>query len=152
MARTRSVNHVTRICRGEGARRHMKNPDAATPRIRQHCWAEKPCPASSAITGYLAFGRTPSSNSAAAFFTSSSSVSSSRIRRLAAASSPCSAVDVPGFTPRSTRSCAFHRYTVASAKPNSAATTRTGECRQVVRPRLSSRNLAPHDGCDSGRW
>jgi hypothetical protein len=55
-----------------------------------------------------------------------SSVSSSLIRRLAAASSPRSLVEVPGLTPRSMRSWAFHRYTVASASPNSAATTRTG--------------------------
>jgi hypothetical protein len=60
IACTSSVSHANRSCRGEGARRrHMKNPEAATPRIRQHRLAEKPCPASSAMT--LAFGRTPSS-------------------------------------------------------------------------------------------
>src|SRR5215217_1759303 len=74
----------------------------------------------------LGFGRTPSSNSAAARFTKASSVSNSWIRRLAAASSPRSLVEVPALTPRSMRSWAFHRYTVASASPNSAATTRTG--------------------------
>jgi hypothetical protein len=36
-------------------------------------------------------------------------------------------VDVPGMPPRSMRSWALHRYTVASASPNSAATTRTGQ-------------------------
>jgi hypothetical protein len=127
MARTSSVSQANRSCRGEGdRRRHMKNPEAATPRMRQHRFAEKPFPASSAMTGYLAFGRTPSSNSAAAWVTKASSVSNSLMRRLAAASSPRSLVEVPGLTPQSTRSWAFHRYTVASASPSSAATTRTG--------------------------
>jgi hypothetical protein len=127
MARTNSVSQAKRIWRGEGARRrHMKNPEAATPRMRQHRLAEKPCPASSAMTEYLAFGRTPSSNSFAACLTKASSVSNSLIRRLAAANSPRSLVEVPGLTPRSMRSWAFHRYTVASASPSSAATTRTG--------------------------
>jgi hypothetical protein len=58
--------------------------------------------------------------------TKASSVSSSWIRCLATASSPRSMVDSPGLTLRSMRSWAFHRYTVASASPNSAATTRTG--------------------------
>jgi hypothetical protein len=52
MARTRSVSHASRSWRGEGdRRRHMKNPEAATPRMRQHRLAEKPCPVSSAMTG-----------------------------------------------------------------------------------------------------
>src|SRR4029450_3177113 len=60
MAHTSSVSQAKRSWRGEGARRrHMKNPEAATPRMRQHCLAEKPCPASSSMTGYLALGRTP---------------------------------------------------------------------------------------------
>jgi len=59
MARTSSVSQAKRSWRGEGERRHhMKNPEAATPRIRQHRLAEKPCVASSAMTEYLAFGRT----------------------------------------------------------------------------------------------
>jgi hypothetical protein len=53
----------------------------------------------------------------AAWVTKASSVSSSWIRRLAAASSPCSLVEVPGLTPRSIRSWAFHRYTVDSGQP-----------------------------------
>src|SRR5438046_1752814 len=57
MARTSSVNQANRSWRGEGDRpRHMKNPEAATPRIRQHRLAEKPWLASSAMTGYLALG------------------------------------------------------------------------------------------------
>src|SRR5215216_5178206 len=45
MARTSSVSQANRSCRGEGdRRRHMKNPEAATPRMRQHRLAEKPCP------------------------------------------------------------------------------------------------------------
>jgi hypothetical protein len=78
------------------------------------------------MTGYLAFGRTPSSNSFAACLTKASSVSNSLMRCLAAASSTRSLVEVPGLTPRSMRSWAFHRYTVASASSNSAATIRTG--------------------------
>jgi hypothetical protein len=43
MARTRSVSQANRSCRGEGdRRRHLKNPEAATPRMRQHRLAEKP--------------------------------------------------------------------------------------------------------------
>jgi hypothetical protein len=74
----------------------------------------------------LGFGRTPSSNRVAACLTNASSVSNSWIRRLAAANSPRSLLEAPGRTPRSMRSWAFHRYTVASARPSSAATTRTG--------------------------
>jgi hypothetical protein len=48
------------------------------------------------------------------------------ICRLGGTPPACSLVEVPGFTPRSMRSWAFHRYTVASASPSSAATTRTG--------------------------
>jgi hypothetical protein len=105
MARTSSVSHTSRSWHGEGERRrHMKNPEAATPRMRQHRLAEKPCPARSAMTGYLAIGRTPPSNSVAACLTNASSVSNSRMRRLAAASSPRSLVDSPGLSPRSMRS------------------------------------------------
>jgi hypothetical protein len=57
MARTSSVSQANRSCRGEGdRRRHMKNPEAATPRLRQHRLAEQPWLASSAMTGYLALG------------------------------------------------------------------------------------------------
>jgi hypothetical protein len=45
MARTSSVSQAKRSWRGEGdRRRHMKNPEAATPRMRQHRLAEKPRP------------------------------------------------------------------------------------------------------------
>jgi hypothetical protein len=94
--------------------------------MRQHCLAEKPYPASSAMTGYLAFGRTPPQTASRPAIPKASSVSSSLMRSLAAASSLRSLVEGSGLTPRSMRSCAFHRYTVASASPNSAAATRTG--------------------------
>jgi hypothetical protein len=51
MARTNSVSQAKRSWRGEGdRRRHMQNPEAATPRMRQHPLAEKPCLASSGGT------------------------------------------------------------------------------------------------------
>jgi hypothetical protein len=86
----------------------------------QPCLAEKLWLASSAMTGYLALGAPPSSNNAAACLTNASSVSSSLMRCLAAANSPRSLVDSPGLTPRSMRSRALHRYSVASASPDSA--------------------------------
>src|SRR5579859_99918 len=74
----------------------------------------------------FAFGRTsPAVNSADALLVISSSVSSSRIRRRAWASSDRSTLDRPGRSPRSIRSCARQRYTVASLTPISAATTAT---------------------------
>ena len=51
---------TSRSWRGEGARRrHMKNPEAATPRMRQHRLADRPWLASSAMTGCLALGAPP---------------------------------------------------------------------------------------------
>jgi hypothetical protein len=124
---------TSRSWRGEGGRRrHMKNPEAATPRMRQHRLAEQALAGQLSDDRVLGLGRTPSSNSLAAWVTKASSVSNSLIRRLAAASSPRSLVEVPGLIPRSMRSWAFHRSTVASASPSSAATTRTG------RPALTS--------------
>jgi hypothetical protein len=94
--------------------------------MRQHRLVEKPCPASPGDDRVGGFWAHPSSNSFAACLTKASSVSNSLMRCLAAVSSPRSLVEVPGLTPRSMRSWAFHRYTVASASPSSAATTRTG--------------------------
>ena len=113
-------------------RRRRPAPPAEVPR-RRH--TEDPAtpfhvialPGQSRNHRVLPFGRTPlSANNADAFLVTSNSVSNSRILRRATLSSDHSALDKPGRSPRSTRSCSRHRYTVASLTPISTATTLTG--------------------------
>jgi hypothetical protein len=100
MARSSSVSQTNRSWRGEGdRRRHLKHPQAATPRTQQHRLAEQPCPASPGggrVGGGWAY---PSATSLGGLDDQGQFGLQLLVRCLAAASSPRSLVEVAGLTP-----------------------------------------------------